>query len=483
MISLSLATIAEVLSGRLVGADKIIDSVTTDSRALAPEQVFLALKGPNFDGHKFAQQACSQGASALIVSEQQALDISQVIVEDTHRALGQLAAYVKQQVAPKTVAITGSSGKTTVREMVAAVLSRLGKVLVTDGNFNNDIGVPLTLLRLEQDHHFAVVELGANHIGEIAYTTGLTKPDVALINNIGAAHIEGFGSLCGVARAKGEIYQGLAAGGIAIYNQACSFADKWQQVLADKTVRQFACDKDFATSDVDYFSSDAILDDNGCASFRLHTPVGSTFVQLTVPGEHNICNAVAAATICLSLGASLDDIALGLSQMSAVKGRLNLHQLGANTKLIDDSYNANVASIKAAIKLLATYPGKRILALGDMAELGAEARAYHAEIGQFAAEQGIEVLLGFGVLSQHTVNAYQGATSSECGNGQHFYQHADVVNEIISMLEANSNAFSQTNKQEQQVSMLVKGSRSARMEQVVQGVLDWYSQQSNGEQS
>ncbi|NQZ20935.1 MAG: UDP-N-acetylmuramoyl-tripeptide--D-alanyl-D-alanine ligase [Colwellia sp.] len=449
MIPLSLIDIAKAVSGKLVGDNIIVDSINTDSRALQAGELFLALKGPNFDGHRFIEQAINLGCGAVIVDHQCNIDIPQIIVSDTHKALGEIAAYVKEKVAPKTVAITGSSGKTTVKEMVAAILSRLGKVLATKGNFNNDIGVPLTLLRLEHQHDFAVVELGANHMGEIAYTTALVKPDVAIINNIAAAHLEGFGDLCGVARAKGEIFEGLSDNGVAIYNQDCQLANKWQWRLTDKKVRQFSCHQK-----ADSYCTKVVLDENGCASFKLNTQLGNTFIELTVPGKHNVCNAIAAATIAIEFGASLDDIRIGLAEMSPVKGRLNLHQLTENFKVIDDTYNANVESIKAATDLLANYSGRRILILGDMGELGTQARGYHQEVGEYAKSCQIDDLLTLGVLSQSTSDAF---------NGQHFSEKSQLMCCLISLLE----------NEQQQISILVKGSRSARMEKVVKDIIDW----------
>ncbi len=449
MIPLCLADIAQAVDGELVGDNVTINSINTDSRSLQVGELFLALKGPNFDGHRFLESAIELGCGAVIVDHQCEGSIPQVIVSDTHKALGKIAAYVKEKVAPKTVAITGSSGKTTVKEMVAAILSRLGKVLATKGNFNNDIGVPLTLLRLEQQHDFAVVELGANHMGEIAYTTSLVKPDVAIINNIAAAHLEGFGDLCGVARAKGEIFEGLDSDGVAIYNQDCKLASKWQWRLTDKKVRLFSCYKA-----ADSFCSDVVLDENGCANFKLNTYQGNTLIELTVPGKHNVCNAVAAATIALEFGASLDDIRLGLAEMSPVKGRLNIHQITDNFKLIDDTYNANVESIKAATDLLASYSGKRILILGDMGELGTQARNYHQEVGEYAKQSKIDDLLTIGVLSQSTADAF---------NGQHFSERTQLMRCLVSLLE----------NEQQQISILVKGSRSARMENVVKDIIDW----------
>lgn len=451
MITLNLTDIAGVTEGKLVGDNIAIDAIGTDSRALTKGQVFLALKGPNFDGHKFIAQVEKLGASAVIVDHQVEATIPQVIVKDTRIALGKIGAYVKAQTAPKTVGITGSSGKTTVKEMVAAILSRLGNVLATDGNFNNDIGVPLTLLRLTHEHDFAVIEMGANHIGEIAYTTNLVKPDVAIINNIAAAHLEGFGDLCGVARAKGEIFEGIPEGGVALYNQDTKWASKWQWRLTNKNVRKFSC-----LNDADCYSANVELDENGCANFKLNTHIGSTYIQLNVPGKHNVCNAVAAAAIAIECGASLDDIKLGLAEMASVKGRLNLYQLDDNCKLIDDTYNANVESIKAASELLASYPGYRVLILGDMAELGSEARSYHQEVGEHAKEQGIDALFTLGVLSQSTADAYG-------ENGQHFSSKEKLLSSLFETLADES----------RQISILVKGSRSAHMEHVVKEVIAW----------
>jgi UDP-N-acetylmuramoyl-tripeptide--D-alanyl-D-alanine ligase len=449
MITLSLIDIAKAVSGELVGDNITVDSINTDSRALQEGELFLALKGPNFDGHRFIEQVIKLGCGAIIVDHRCDTELPQIIVSDTHKALGDIAAYVKAKVSPRTVAITGSSGKTTVKEMVAAILSRLGKVLATKGNFNNDIGVPLTLLRLEQGHDFAVVELGANHMGEIAYTSNLVKPDVAIINNIAAAHLEGFGDLCGVARAKGEIFEGLSENGVAIYNQDCKLANKWQWRLTDKKVRKFSCHQK-----TDSYCTDVVLDENGCASFKLKTNQGSTFIELTVPGKHNVCNAVAAATIAIEFGASLDDIRLGLAEMSPVKGRLNLHQLTENFKVIDDTYNANVESIKAATDLLSSYSGRRILILGDMGELGTKARGYHQEVGEYAKSCKIDDLLTLGVLSQSTSDAF---------NGHHFSERSQLMRCLVSLLE----------NEQQQISILIKGSRSARMEKVVKDIIDW----------
>ncbi len=491
MIPLSLVNISQACNGRLVVGDNyqenLINNIVTDSRAFKKDQeksadnynaecAFLALKGPNFDGHRFAEQVVINGCKLLVVEEQcKNVDINkaaQIVVDDTRIALGKIAAYVKQQVAPKTVGITGSSGKTTVKEMVAAILSRLGKVLATHGNFNNDIGVPLTLLRLEHDHDFAVVEMGANHIGEIAYTTDLVKPDVAVINNIAAAHLEGFGDLCGVARAKGEIFAGLNEEGIALYNKDTKYASKWQWRLVDKNVRTFSC-----LNTADCYSSDTVLDDKGYASFQLHIPEGGCSINLSIPGKHNVCNAVAAASIALEFGATIEDISLGLAEMKPVQGRLNLHQLGKRVKLIDDTYNANLESVKAATQLLASYSGKQILILGDMGELGSEARSYHQEVGEFAKNLDIDVLLTLGVLSQSACDAFNidSLNESDDDDSQHFNQRSALLEHLFLLLTDVSTS------NQQDIAILVKGSRSAHMEHVVQETINWFELQTTNQ--
>jgi UDP-N-acetylmuramoyl-tripeptide--D-alanyl-D-alanine ligase len=476
MIPISFSTLAKVTDGQLISADNgtslCIDNLVTDSRAIGDDlnkvSAFLALKGSNFNGHRFAKQAVDQGCTLLIVDHHltEIKNTAQLVVSDTRIALGHIAAFVKKEVGPKTVGITGSSGKTTVKEMVAAILSRLGKVLATNGNFNNDIGVPLTLLRLDPSHDFAVIEMGANHIGEIAYTTALTQPDVAVINNIAAAHLEGFGDLCGVARAKGEIFSGLGVNGVALYNQDTKYTNKWEWRLTDKTVRTFSC-----VNRANCYSQNVRLNDNGCADFTLHSDQGSCDISLTIPGKHNVCNAVAAACIALEFGASLEDICEGLAQMKPVKGRLNLYQLqdkktGCNIKLIDDSYNANLESAKAAVNLLASYSGKQILILGDMGELGSEARSYHQEVGEYAQQLQLTTLLSLGVLSQSASDAFA-KKNDKNEQSQHFSQRADLLIHLVVMIEKC------LQENQQDIAILVKGSRSAHMEYVVKDIIQW----------
>ncbi|WP_416306125.1 UDP-N-acetylmuramoyl-tripeptide--D-alanyl-D-alanine ligase [Neptunicella sp. SCSIO 80796] len=449
MISVSLNWVADQLQGELCGEDKKIKGVSTDTRTIQPGDLFIALTGPNFNGHKFIHTAEQLGASALIVSEPVESALPQIKVTDTRTALGRLGAAVKANVAPKTIAITGSSGKTTVKEMVASILERKGKVLATKGNFNNDIGVPLTLLRLKKKHKYAVIELGANHLGEIAYTTELVKPDVATILNASAAHLQGFGSLLGVARAKSEIFNGLGDKGVAILNADSQFHDFWAGKLNHlSNVQRFSLRPGF-----DFSARNAQLQVDGCASFEMQTPQGTAFINLVTPGMHNVANALTAAALAMSVGASLEDVQLGLENMQQVKGRLNVKALTNQVRLIDDTYNANVSSVKAAIDLLSSYSGRRILILGDMGELGEKARFYHEQVGEYAKQHGLDNLYTLGVLSQHASTVFN-------GNGCHF----SSIESLIEHLET------QVASEHQDISILVKGSRSARMEWVVEAI-------------
>jgi UDP-N-acetylmuramoyl-tripeptide--D-alanyl-D-alanine ligase len=456
MISLRCSDITEILHGSLHGDDVTVTSVSTDSRSISAGELFIALKGPNFDGTAFVAEVKAKGAIAVVTEQQVSEAISQIVVKDTRLALGQLAAAVKARLAPKTIAVTGSAGKTTVKEMMAAILSRRGQVLSTQGNFNNDIGVPLTMLRLTEKHNYAVLELGANHQGEIAYTTSLAKPDVAIITNVAASHLEGFGDVYGVARAKGEIFNGLSANGLAILPADSEYRDYWLKRLEGKQVMQFS-----ATGPADYYAEGIVLDTEGCAAFELICPTGRQFIQLTIPGRHNVVNALAAAAACIAVGATLTDVQLGLAQMQAVKGRTNVKMVNPQLRLIDDSYNANVESVKAAIDLLASYSGYRVMVFGDMGELGADARLYHEEIGLYAKKSGINLLFTLGVLSQSASDLFN-------GQGAHFSSRQTLLQRLLPIVS-----------EQQEVTLLVKGSRSAKMELVVQDLLERCQQENS----
>ncbi|PLK87667.1 UDP-N-acetylmuramoyl-tripeptide--D-alanyl-D-alanine ligase, partial [Klebsiella pneumoniae] len=310
MIRFTLSQLAAIAHGERQGSDVAIDEVTTDTRKVTAGCLFVALKGERFDAHDFAEQAKAAGAGALLVSRPLACDLPQVIVNDTRQAFGELAAWVRQQVPTRVVALTGSSGKTSVKEMTAAILSQCGNTLYTAGNLNNDIGVPMTLLRLTKEHQYAVIELGANHQGEIAWTVSLTRPEAALVNNLAAAHLEGFGSLAGVAKAKGEIYTGLPENGIAILNADNNDWLNWQAVIGDRKVWRFspnAANSDFTATNVQITSHGT--------EFTLQTPTGNVDVLLPLPGRHNIANALAATSLAMAVGADLAAVKAGLAQL------------------------------------------------------------------------------------------------------------------------------------------------------------------------
>lgn len=452
MISVSLQWIAERLNARIINARDaaavVIDKVSTDTRESLSGALFIALRGHNFDAHQFIEQAAQQGAKAIVCERPVDAPIAQLIVEDSRYALGQLGAAVKAEVQPKTVAITGSNGKTTVKEMLTSILSQQHQVLATQGNYNNDIGVPLTLLRLTKADAYAVVELGANHPGEIAYTTALTQPDIAILNNVSAAHVEGFGSLQGVARAKTEIFRGLSPTGLAITTWHSEFLPSWQRVREGKRLQTFGFD-----SQATVYATDVVLTPAGQPHFVMHLMGEQLPIQLQVSGRHNVLNALAAATAAYELGVPTADIVTGLQQMQPVKGRLNIISLSQQVRLIDDTYNASVASTKAALDLLAQYPGSRTMVLGDMGELGPEARAYHEEIGEHALQLEIDHLYTLGVLSQSASEVFNGH------GGRHFSDRDELVKVILqNITEQPAN---------HPVTVLVKGSRAAQMERVV----------------
>ncbi len=446
MISVTLSQLTDILNGELKGADIALDAVTTDTRKLTPGCLFVALKGERFDAHDFADQAKAGGAGALLVSRPLDIDLPQLIVKDTRLAFGQLAAWVRQQVPARVVALTGSSGKTSVKEMTAAILSQCGNTLYTAGNLNNDIGVPMTLLRLTPEYDYAVIELGANHQGEIAWTVSLTRPEAALVNNLAAAHLEGFGSLAGVAKAKGEIFTGLPENGIAIMNADNNDWLNWQIVIGSRKVWRFspnAANSDFTATNIHVTSHGT--------EFTLQTPTGSVDVLLPQPGRHNIANALAAAALAMSVGATRDAIKAGLANLKAVPGRLFPIQLAENQLLLDDSYNANVGSMTAAVQVLAEMPGYRVLVVGDMAELGAESEACHVQVGEAAKAAGIDRVLSVGKQS-HAIGAASGV-------GEHFADKTALIAHLKTLIA-----------EQQVITILVKGSRSAAMEEVVRAL-------------
>lgn len=454
MIKVTLSQLAQITHGELVGEDITIAAVSTDTRTIESGSLFVALVGERFDAHNFCQQAVESGAGALLVQKRLDVNVPQVIVADSKIALGEVAAWVHQTCQTPTVAITGSCGKTTVKEMVASILQQKGQVLFTAGNFNNDIGVPLTLLRSQSEDDYAVIELGANHIGEIAYTTQLVKPDIALVNNVAAAHLEGFGSLDGVKQAKGEIYQGLSAGGVAVVNLDSNGDVLWQPVLADKKVITFSQ----SNTQADFYASDIDIDEEGKASFILHVSESSQEIELSlgIIGQHNVANAIAASIIALQMGATMEEIHSGLMHLNKVKGRVDVEQLSQSVKLIDDSYNASVPAMKAAVDLLGAFRGQRWLILGNMAELGEESLALHRQVGEHAAPQKFEHVLTYGADAK---------VISDLCDGIHFETHQDMIDYIKQHLDQTVS---------ENHTILVKGANGARMFEVAAALKEYF---------
>ena len=450
MITLSLSQIASILEAQLIGDGNLtVENVSTDSRKVVNNGLFFALKGENFDAHDYVMKAAEQGCVAAVVEHLTGGNIAQLIVKDSRLALGQLAKWLREKINPKVVAMTGSSGKTTVKEMTASILQQsavdFDDVLFTQGNFNNDIGVPLTLLRLTEKHKFAVIELGANHIGEIAYTTALAQPDVALVNNVMAAHLEGFGSLEGVATAKGEIFRGLTQHGVAIINKTHNYSQKWQAEIGDHSVQYFAYDDPKA----DYYAENIVFSEQG-AAFILHTPQGNVQIDSPYLGEHNVSNALAATALTMNVGATLVQVKKGLETPSLVKGRLFPIVPCENLLLLDDSYNANVGSMKSAISVLQKYPAFRVFVVGDMAELGDNTPLCHQDVGEFARAAKLDLVISFGRDS---------AAISAVNLGRHFTDKKELVAYLTPIIKQQLT--------QQKVVVLVKGSRSMKMEDVI----------------
>ncbi|HEB99533.1 MAG TPA: UDP-N-acetylmuramoyl-tripeptide--D-alanyl-D-alanine ligase [Thiotrichales bacterium] len=443
MMALQLSQAAEVLDGELQGPDVRFEGVSTDSRSLEPGNLFVALVGERFDGHEYLAQAAGRGAAAAAVCREVPAELPLVRVADTRRALGRLAAFWRRRFEIPLVAVTGSNGKTTVKEMTAAILGAGREVLATRGNLNNDIGVPLTLFRLDERHRAAVIEMGANHPGEIAWLTIIAAPTVAVITNAGPAHLEGFGSLEGVAEAKGEIYSGLRPGGTAVVNADDAFADLWRSLAAPRDVLTFGLDRP-ADLSADWRPA------GGGSRLSLRTPWGYAELELPLPGRHNVMNALAASAAALAAGASLDEVVQGLGGMRAVSGRLQFLAGIAGARIIDDTYNANPASLGAALEVLAATPGEHWLVLGDMGELGPGAAELHAEAGRQAAASGVSRLFALGELAGEAARAFG-------GHARAYRDREALLGDLREAMHGD-------------LVILVKGSRRMRMEQVVEAL-------------
>lgn len=444
------ASMAELITGADAATAEALtfSRISTDTRRISAGDVFLALRGDNFDGHDFVSAAVTAGAAVVIVDHAVAgLSVPQLVVADTVKALGQIGRFVRQQFGGPVVALTGSCGKTSVKELITGILSQCGQVAATKGNLNNHIGVPFTLLDLGADDNFAVIEMGASGPGEIAYLASLAEPRVTLVNNVMPAHLEGFGSLQGVADAKGEIYQALPAGGTAVVNLDEPFADQWLPRMRDDVqVVTFSTEPDM---EADFSASAITLDASGCPRFRLHTPDGDCNIKMPLLGLQQVNNALAAAACAWAVGADLDDIRSGLQQAEAVSGRMQTLAGVNGSLIINDAYNANPGSVRVAIdSLLAmTSHTQHWLVLGNLAELGADARTMMSDLGIYARNAGLKHLLCVGEVSQIAAEA--------------FGPEAMVVADhkaAIDLLQQQVNG---------DTVVLIKGSRSARMDVVV----------------
>jgi UDP-N-acetylmuramoyl-tripeptide--D-alanyl-D-alanine ligase len=451
---MNLSSAAMIVNGNLHGSEATFTSVSSDSRAVQPEGLFVAIPGENLDGHKYISQAGENGAVAAMVSEYSDQTLPQIEVKDTTIALGQLAASWRARFELPVIAITGSNGKTTVTNMVATVLRRSGSCLSPQKSFNNQWGVPLTLLGLSSDHKFAVIEMGTNHCGEINYLTRITNPNIALINNISLAHSEGLGNTDEIAEAKSEIFNGLTSPGIAVLNADDKYFESFESCLLERSedveVISFG-----TSSNADIMINSVRLSSSGSA-FKLTYGNSEVEVELGLPGNHNVLNAAAAAAICLQCGLSLSEIGLGLQSVEGVQGRLNsLPGLNQST-VIDDSYNANPGSIKAAIDVLSTFSGTRILVLGVMAELGSDSTRLHEQVGEYARLAKIDELYCLGLNGNDDARGY----ISGFGTSSHLMSD---VSEIVEMLKRDLN---------ENTTVLVKGSRSSRTERIVEKIIN-----------
>ena len=444
MFRLGEASVA--LDARVQGADATVASVGSDSRAVRPGELFVALPGERFDGHDHVDAALQAGAAAALVSAPARVrtpGAALLVVPDTRLALGRLAAWWRSRMPAAVAAVTGSNGKTTIKEMLAAILREhagAGAVLATEGNLNNDIGLPLMLLRLRPAHRFAVLEMGMNHLGEIAYLTHLGRPDVAAIGNAGTAHIGELGSRDNIARAKGEIFEGLGGGGTCVVNADDAYAGFWRGLAGSHQVVDFALDAPAAVT--------GRLSAGDRGALALRTPAGEVSVRLQVPGVHNVRNALCAAACAVALGVPLAAIAAGLCGYAGIPGRLQRKPGPGGAVLVDDTYNANPDSMKAALDWLGGQPGRRVFVMGDMGELGADGPRMHAEVGAHARLRGVHALLALGEASA-------GAAAAFGQGGRHF----DSVDAL---------AAAARDECAPGATVLVKGSRFMRMERVVE---------------
>ncbi len=457
MISLSLKAVANGIGAELHGPDLTFTGCSTDTRTLREGELFVALHGPNFDGHEFVDSAEKSGAVAAIVDRPVETGLPLLQVRDTQRALGELAALWRDKFQIPVVAITGSNGKTTVKEMLSSILSCGGNVLATKGNFNNEIGVPQTLFNLDQKHDFAVIEMGANRPNDIARLCEIAKPEIGLVTLCAPAHLEGFGSIEGVADAKGEIFEALGHEGTAIINADDKFASLWRKKAGASRVITFGMMDTASPCPADITAAIAAINMVG-SHIRLHIPGEEIDVRLPLPGRHNIMNALAATACAVAIGIDAEKIRYGLEQVEVVPGRLQFKRVGKKLIVIDDTYNANPGSFTVALDVLISSSGEQWLVLGDMGELGSSAIRLHREAGQRACFAGIDRFFTIGRLSRHAAEAFG-------PDAEHFTDLETLIDRITTLKKAS----------DKDITLLIKGSRAAQMERVVQALESEYA--------
>lgn len=444
MIKMTLNEIATHLGHNKPTKDINFQGISTDTRTITPGSLFIAIRGEQFDGHDFIEEAVKKGAAAILTDRLIKTSAPQLIVKDTIEAFGKIAEYWRARFSLPIIGVTGSNGKTTLKNMIASIMraacqNDASQVLATEGNLNNNIGVPMMLCRLNEKHRYAVIEMGMNHFNEIAYLTKLTKPQVAVINNAAEAHLEGLKDVAGVARAKGEIFLGLVKGGTAILNRDDAHYSYWLGLVKEYKQLSFGLEN---SADVSAIISDTIT---------IKTPQGNIDVKLPLLGKHNVMNALAATAATLALNIDLNAIKNGLENVHPAPGRMRQYFLDCGTRVIDDTYNANPFSLQAAVNTLATFSGEKVLVLGDMRELGPNAKQLHFASGEKIRAAGINHLFTLGEMSA--------AASEAFGKGaQHFTDREKLISSLQSHLKNG-------------VTILIKGSRSMRMEKILAGII------------
>jgi len=439
-INVTLSALATLLACEVPEQDAVVRSAVIDSRKVQPGSLFVALSGEHVNGHDYIAQARISGASAALVTELQDDELPQLVVGDVVVAFGVIAAYWRQQCDVKVVAITGSNGKTTVKEMVASILGQSHLVLATQGNLNNELGVPLTLCRLAESDDFAVIEMGANHPGEIANLVAMAQPDVAIINNVAPAHLEGFGSVDGVANAKTEIFSTLTESGTGIFNADMPYVDKWKQVLANNNTVMFGFD------DIANVTAQDIQLDTAASHFMVELAGQYNYINLPLTGKHNIANALAAIAICNSFTISIEDIVKGLATMKAVPHRLQVRAAVNGSQIIDDTYNANPASYQQALASMQSFSGEHWLVLGDFGELGGDSESLHQQMGKDAKASGIKKLFCIGDSSQFAMQTF--------GDGANHFEDMNILQQQLQQ------------ELTPEITCLIKGSRFMQLDKL-----------------